>query len=243
MQTKTSLLYWWPRVKDLGIPVPATHIVPVDRMKILSAMEGEIALTPDFMRSLHATAQLVGYPFFLRTDLQSGKHGWEKTCYVNDASVLMRNMFGVAEENEMGACFLGPGYEAFVVREFLELETGFIAFYGKMPVNKERRYFVRGSEVLCSHPYWPQSAFLDHTNDGDWQTKLAELNHESQDEVELLSRYARTVGAALPDDYWSVDFAKAKDGKWYLIDMALGVQSYHWDGCPAAADCARVFGE
>lgn len=97
---------------------------------------------------------------------------------------------------------------------------------------KERRYFVSGAEIRCHHPYWPEEAFLDHTNEGDWREKLADLNHESAEEIERLSGYARLIGAVLPEDSWSVDFAKTKDGKWYLIDMALAHESYHWPNCP-----------
>lgn len=226
--------YWWPLVKDLGIPVPLTHILPVDHSAICSAMDGANSLSDEFVAKFREMGKLIGYPLFLRTDLQSGKHGWNKTCYVASENKLIDNMFEVALENEMGACFLGGPYEAFVFREFLELDTSFIAFYGKMPINKERRYFVRDGEVICHHPYWPRDAFIDHTNDGDWESKLAALNYESEEEIIMLSAYARTVGVAM-EGCWSVDFAKAKNGKWYLIDMALGHESYHWYGCPHAA--------
>lgn len=230
---KTSLLYWWPKVKGLGIPVPVTEAVMADHMLILGAMEAANSLPEQFMPTLSSTCDRIGYPLFLRTDLQSGKHGWKDTCFVPSASVLQQHMFRIAEENEMGACMFGPGYEAFVVREFLPLETAFIAFYGQMPINKERRYFVSGPKILCHHPYWPEEAFLDHTNDGDWKEKLEQLNYESDEEIELLSEYAKTVGAALPEDSWSVDFAKSKDGKWYLIDMAIAGESFHWKPCEA----------
>ena len=227
---KNSLLYWFPKVSGLGIPVPRTHCLDADAMQILGAMEGEAPLTPEFVSALHGAAEVIGYPLFLRTDLQSGKHGWKDTCFVPSAALLQRNMFGVAEENEMGACMFGPHYSAFVFREFLDLETSFIAFYGDMPVNRERRYFVRDGAILCHHSYWPEGAIDGHTNDPDWQRKLAVLNEEPDAEVALLSDYALRVGKALPG-FWSVDFAKTRAGNWYLIDMAVGGESYHWPGC------------
>lgn len=230
---KTSLLYWWGFVKDLGIPVPVTHIVPVDHSMMCDAMDGGRPLAPEFVAAMKETANLLGYPVFMRTDLSSGKHEWEKTCFVADESKLLVNIFELALANEMGPCMFGPPYAAFVLRGFLQLETSFVAFSGKMPINKERRYFVRGGEILCHHPYWPEEAFVGHTRDGDWRTKLTELNDEtSEEEIELLSGYAKTVGEKI-GGCWSVDFAKAKDGTWYLIDMAQGHESYHWEGCPA----------
>lgn len=228
-ENPTSLCYWWPKVKDLGIPVPRTMILPVDAELFMPVFDGE-PLAPAFAESLHKVAADFGFPLFLRTDLQSGKHGWKDTCYIPDPARFERNVLGVVEENLLGACSFGPMFEALVFREFLELETSFIAFYGDMPVNKERRYFVRDGAVVCHHPYWPPHSIEGHTEDRDWPGKLAELNEEIGEEVTLLSRYALLVSAALPG-FWSVDFAKAKDGKWYLIDIALGGESYHWPGC------------
>jgi ATP-grasp domain-containing protein len=228
--TRTSLLYWWPIVKDLGIPVPKTRILLVNRGAILDAMEGIKPLGPEFMESVYGAALEIGYPLFLRTDLQSGKHGWKKTCFVPNAESLYSHMFGVAEENELGACFFGPGYNAFVFREFLDLDVAFTAFYGDMPINRERRYFIRDGKVECHHPYWPEEAFKGQTAAKNWKKKLRNLNEEPDEEIVLLRGYAQSVGRVLPE-YWSVDFARDKNQKWYLIDMALGDESYHWKGC------------
>ncbi len=59
---------------------------------------------------------------------------------------------------------------------------------------------------------------------------LDALNKETTDEVLLLTTYAQKV-ADLFDGYWSVDFAMGKDSKWYLLDMALGDDSFHWLEC------------
>jgi len=225
---KTSLLYWWPRVKDLGIPVPKTHIMPVDWRVIVPAFDGE-PLSLEFLSELREAAEVIGFPLFLRTDLQSGKHGWKDTCYIPDESYLQRNMLGVVEENECGACMFGPQFEALVFREFLQLETSFKAFR-EFPVNRERRYFVENGKILCHHPYWPEFAIEGHTDAEGWRERLAILNEEPDSEVGFLSEYACKVSSALPG-FWSVDLAKAKDGMWYLIDMALGRESFHWKGC------------
>lgn len=34
--------------------------------------------------------------------------------------------------------------------------------------------------------------------------------------------------------YWIVDFCRPKDEAWYLTDMTLGADSYHWATCPKA---------
>jgi ATP-grasp domain, R2K clade family 3 len=231
IENKNSLLYWFPKVKDLGIAVPKTHILLADATEFRQVFDGE-ELRADLVAQIKESASVVGYPLFLRTDLQSGKHGWKNTCYVEDESRLLNNALGVVEENEIGACFFGASYQALVFREFLALETSFVAFYGDMPVNKERRYFIEAGKIRCHHPYWPSEAIAGHTKDSDWLAKLAALNEEKFSEITLLRDYALRVSAVLPE-FWSVDFAKAKDGTWYLIDMALGHESYHWPTCPA----------
>ena len=32
--------------------------------------------------------------------------------------------------------------------------------------------------------------------------------------------------------FWSIDFARTRDGLWWLIDMAAGDQSWHPESCP-----------
>jgi len=61
------------------------------------------------------------------------------------------------------------------------------------------------------------------------------MNDQSADEVELLSGYANQVAGIFPE-YWSVDFCKAKDGRWILIDMATGDRSWHDESCEYADD-------
>lgn len=220
MPDSNSLLIWYPKTEDLGIPVPRTHAITMD--------------DPDFLARLKDFALIIGYPVFLRTDLCSGKHGWKDTCFVRNPNDLESHVAAVCDANEMWS-LAGLPYCAMVVREFLELETSFTAFDGNMPINTERRYFIDQGKVLCHHPYWPEDAFNEHPSrmarDTDWRAKLAAMNTESEQEIELLSEYARRVGKVMPE-YWSVDFAKARAGKWYLIDMALGKNSYHWPNCP-----------
>jgi len=56
------------------------------------------------------------------------------------------------------------------------------------------------------------------------------LNTETEEEVKLLTSYAKMVAEQFKG-YWSIDFCKAKDGRWILIDMATGQKSWHPD-CP-----------
>ena len=226
---KCSLLYWWPKVKGLGIPVPRTEIVEIPHEVFLKFLDTPEALDP-YLDDIYKAAKRIGYPLFLRTDLISGKHEWERTCYVPDEESLLSHIYAVVEEHFLAQIIPLP-CRALVFREFLELDWAFKAFRG-MPIARERRYFIKDGKVLCHHPYWPEDAIWNPDRP-NWRELLAELNRETEDEVRLLTSYALKI-ASVMDGYWSVDFAHARNGKWYLIDMAVGEFSWHPPGCPYA---------
>lgn len=230
---RMSLCHWFPQIKELGIPVPRTAICYVDRSQMYRSIAGDPLPREYYKMFDHAVRDVRGYPLFIRTDLSSGKHLWKSTCYVENGEKLIPNMLSLCQAN--GTADI-PGlslqFEAIIFREFLDLAASFKAFRGDMPINKERRYFVRDGVVVCHHPYWPTDSIVGRTQDANWQEKLAALNAEDKDEVEILTRYAERVGCRLPG-FWSIDFAQTKNGTWYLLDMADGGRSFHWEGCKA----------
>lgn len=240
---RNSLVYWFPKVKDLGIPTPKTSWIvfpPELSRKMLNESDEAFKKFAPYLEKIKKEAEKFGYPVFIRTDQASHKHGWKDGAFVRNESDMMGHIMNTLEFNEM-AGMLGLGYKAVVIREFLELDWRFKAFYGEMPVAKERRYFVNNGEVLCHHPYWNEDSvtdahvgegtrnvlgYLSHRLPNKWQEMLKELNFESVDEVTLLTGYALKVAEVL-DGYWSIDFACTRNQKWYLIDMAVGYDSYH----------------
>lgn len=226
-----SMLYWWPRVEPLRgeVPMPETVVVECGSAALLEILDGSL---PAALRDrLYAAAEAVGYPLFMRTDHASGKHEWRRTCYVEDRSQLVQNLYNLIEWHEC-AGVLGVPYAAVVFRRYIPLTSAFRAFRG-MPVAKERRYFVLDGRVLCCHPYWPEEAieqsalFRSYVGLPErWRDLLAELNREEPGEAALLAGYAEKIGRRLPG-YWSVDFARGADGRWYFLDAALGEMSWH----------------
>jgi hypothetical protein len=231
VEDKNSLLFWFPRIKDLGIPYPKTEIVLFSEngSEYIQYIETSNFLPSKFLEELIDKAKLIGYPLFMRTDYISCKHSFHNYWipYIKNVYDLARvsNFF-----EESINCGFGLPLHAFVLREFLELDYRFKAFSG-MPIARERRYFIRDGAVVCHHAYWPEEAirfFSEVEEPQGWQSQLQELNIESQEEVDLLTEYATKVANAL-EGYWSVDFAYGKNGIWYLIDMATGEESWHPD--------------
>lgn len=221
---KSSMLYWYPLVKDLPIPQPKTGIV-LKKEKWWEYLDGKKFPKKDLYKLKHAIEKM-GLPCFMRTDLASGKHNYLDTCYIGTIADLDQHIFRLIESNAIHDLW----FNAIIVREFIFLGYKFKAFDG-LPIASERRYFIKDGKVVCHHPYWVEDAikFYQRTKDQEkltWQKWLKELNQESEIEIIVLTGYAEKVASVL-DGAWSVDFAKDSEGKWWLIDMALAEQSWH----------------
>lgn len=232
---RNSMCHWWPLVKDLPIPMPETIIVEIgdelkqfyyDVMDLFGAPEGTKLPDPAWMADIERAADALGYPVFMRTDECSGKHDWERTCFVATREGVRNHVFAVCGANEE-ADILGLPYRAIVVRKYIEPAAAFTAFWGKLPIGRERRYFVRYGQVQCRHSYWPEEA-LSSPSVEDWRERLRELNAQSAGEEQLLRGYAEQIAARL-EGYWSVDFMCSAEPRWYFIDAALGDDSWHPD--------------
>lgn len=227
---QTSMLNWYPKIKDLPIPQPRTLFVMLNE-KELESLYNE-AVPESVTEKVKCVCDTMFYPCFLRTDLASGKHGWKKTCFIDGKSELWEHIYEVVSFN-LCADLLGLDFKALVVREFIPMDTHFTAFYGDMPVNPERRYFIKDGKVVCHHPYWIEEAIEESKEPSipNWREVAKQLNTETEEEIQLLTKYALMVAEKLPSS-WSVDFCKAKDGRWILIDMALAERSWHPEDCP-----------
>lgn len=233
---KNSLLYWFPIIIHLPIPMPRTKWVEIPFEVFCEYVDLEDTTKrlriADYTEQIKFKARRIGYPLFLRTDLASGKHSWKKSCYVEKEEDLFSHIWQVVEFNFIADVF-GLEPEALVFREFIPMASRFTAFWGKLPINPERRYFIRDGVVECHHPYWTEDA-IDKSYPSpdvrDWRHLLRLMNEESGSEIGLLTGCALRVAKLLPG-YWSVDFCRALDGRWILIDLADGDRSWHPE-CP-----------
>ena len=229
---KTSMCFWWEKVKHLDIPMPKTVIIPFDKVTqhAYDHLDERNLIQKDMVEAI--IKEIDNYPVFIRTDYSSAKHTWVNSCFIKDRGVLENNLHRILEFN-LCCDMMGLPATAFVIREYIAMAEAFKAF-SYMPVNPERRYFINNGETICHHAYWIEEAI----NSGyhktplpkDWKLQLFEVNYETMKEISLLTKYANMVAKEL-DGFWSVDFCKAGDGKWYFIDMALGERSWHPEDC------------
>ena len=238
-----NMINWLPAVKESGVPFPATELVPVCYDTVGDMLDAKT--TPrvkEFIDRMHVAvkkmAGIYGWPVFIRNTTMSGKHEWKHTCFVEENTNIIHNVFNIMQHNGMAWGASMPTH--FAVRAFIKSSPAFVAF-GGMPITDERRLFVKDGEVVCNHPYWPEEAFdrlydplVNATGreltEEDWKLELYHLNKLSGEDEVTLKHLAEKVSARIKG-YWSVDFLKGSDDIWYLIDMAPGSRSYHWRNC------------
>ena len=220
-----SMLIWYPKIKDLPIPQPKTEIIILTKKELKALWTESVPTT--LTKKVQKVCDRMGYPCFLRTDLASGKHSWKDSCFIDGKTELWKHIYEVTSFNLI-ADILGLDFKALVIREYIPMDTKFTAFWSDMPVNPERRYFIKNGKVLCHHPYWIEEAIAESKlpSISNWREVVKEMNIETSDEIELLTAYAEMVAERFIG-YWSIDFCKAQDGRWILIDMATGEKSWH----------------
>jgi len=234
---QNSMFYWYDKIKDLPIAQPKTALYKFTGPELEYLAEEMVPLS--ISENVQGIVKEIGFPLFMRTDFSSCKHGWKKTCYVESIEVLQRHILELLT-NSMMQGWMSYQDTGLVFREFLQLQTGFTAFRGDFPVNRERRYFIKDGKVQCHHPYWYPGAIDGHTKTEGWKETVDLLNFETPSEVEILTEYAERVGEVMKG-YWSVDFAKGAgaESPWYLIDMAEGEKSFHWLECEFCSEEMR----
>lgn len=239
---KTRMLYWWPKIKDLDIPMPRTIIVPLEKTTI-NEEEIQDIIYIHFEEIMKAIRK-IGFPVFIRTDILSGKYSFEKSCYLPKEENVKKHLWEIIFAG-LEADIIGHISKAIIVREYIEPIWKFKAFQG-LPIGKERRYFINSGKVQCHHAYWIEDAIkfwqridkIDFKNlkslkdikpqePKNWKEELKILNRETKEEVKLIMSYTKKVIDAGFTGYWSIDFMYGKDGNWYLIDMAEGDVSWH----------------
>lgn len=233
----TALSYWFPIVRDAGLPVPRTTILEMPeaaQKAVWGIFDGNAPADDslnDFAAKLAGAAAEFGFPAFLRTDHTSGKHGWDRTCFVADPGNMAQHILEIATYSEM-AGLMGLPWDTWVVREFLPtMPIGTAPGYGNMPLCREYRAFAEDGTLGCVHPYWPAFA-LDQGDVPDAEAAAAALTDISTEDRETIMRLAREATKAL-GGAWSVDLLQTKRG-WFLTDMAEAAKSFHWPGCPNA---------
>jgi len=217
-----SLFFWWPHLRDKKMP--KTVGVLCDMMDAYPMLDGQP--TPDLpWLAFEGAAKAVGFPVFVRSDLSSAKHSGPKAYRLNSLGDLKNVIYETLEDNclkNLEGLFTG-----FVFRQWIELDSRFTAFDGHL-IAPEVRIFAGEGKVDATYFYWPEEAFERHTDHPDWRTIRKTMEDETMQAVVLDPLVERALEATNKIGFgqWSIDFAKDKEGGWWLIDMATAEHSW-----------------
>lgn len=231
LDKRNSLYYWFPKIQSLPINLPETIIIPIDSQRYYRIMLDENRMPESDIEKFYKAADTLGYPVFMRTSQSSNKHGWKNTCFVESSEHLTNNLSNLLEHDFLSD--LVPN--AIVFRKYIPMESYFTAWYGDFPVNKEIRCFINEGKVACIHSYWFEDAVKQgekFASDKNWRKKMNLITSISDEDLTSITNQLEQVIPIFGNGWWSVDFSKSVTGTWYLIDMALGLCSYHFKGCP-----------
>jgi len=234
MMNRNSALIWLPKIEALGLPTPKTIIIPYDHNIFIAMLEGE-GRPKTFEPTIEAVKNAcgkIGYPCFIRTDLASAKHDGPASYLAINDTIIKQILARTVEDNEMKFWLSGEPPVAFLVRKFLFLDAPFKAFNG-LPIAREWRLFANPEKLICFHPYWPKEAIKFYGKEPKyWEKQLAD-HHYKPSKFKNLETMAIQAAKACGGE-WSVDFAMDILGKWWLIDMAVKQDSWHWKDCKFA---------
>lgn len=227
---RNSALLWLPKIEAAGLPTPNTVVVPYSHHACLSIFDGQAS--DEFSRLIEVVKAVNRWPAFVRTDLGSAKHSGPKAYKITEAGDVPRVLSRLIEDMELKFWLEREGPAAILIRQWIDLDGSFTAFAGTL-ISREWRFFADGEQVYCYHPYWPFEAFENWQPfmDPTWRESLAEL-HQDPINIDELKAMAIKAAGAQGGGSWSVDIARDRDGKWWLIDMAVAEDSWHWKDCP-----------
>jgi hypothetical protein len=236
-QIKNCISYWFPKLLKTGVPVPETVIIDTgtgiyDFYNLIDNQTPEIKeKLSNLINKIYNASLKVGTPFFLRTGILSGKHEWKDTCFVpdNKASTLKNHIMHLV--NASAIAFPGQPVDVWAVRNMIETIPVFTAFWGRMPITKERRFFIENGKIKGHIPYWPKEAFEgEHTfkSSPKWEKAIERLSRmEEGEEFEAISIIEKLAPEF--EGAWSVDLLASKNNGWIVTDMALAHMSYGYD--------------
>ena len=231
-EAPTAYENWAPAVASSGVSAPDTVMVPLsfdlqeamlDGKDIPDELQSNI---DEIVKAVELMGAKHGFPVFIKTSFVSHKHDWVNTCCLGtaDRETVIKHMENIVGFQGFSDYMVSP---SLLIRQMLETDAEFHAFYGKMPVTQEFRFFASKGKVEGYQPYWPERS-IENASVTDWAERLKKISTLGPRDQARLIDMAANVTRRLEGE-WSVDFLKDRHGKWWLIDMAEGARSYRND--------------
>lgn len=253
-ENENDFSFWFPKVKDCGIPVPKTFWQKLpshdeepkraERLYTAFYMENpekDLAVIKEWIDSdiipKLKEAGLEGH-LFVKNARFSNKFNANTSCNLYGLHDLHR---AIADINYQAMCCGADGVDEIVVRQFIEhcqRETPCI--YNGLPLRSEFRVFYDFGEQkpIFTVNYWDFDYVYPHLYDATdkivfehERERLDRAFEENRERVEVM------VGTAMKrvrglEGQWSVDILMDETDTLWLIDMAIAQRSAYWEMRP-----------
>lgn len=233
--------YWYPKVKDCGIPTPNSvwiH-VPEDVMNAFfldDPKQDEVTIQRFVEKSVMSILDGMPIQLFMKNGTFSGKFDFDGMCHIINRSVC--EITYKLRALSYDSFILGTqGNTEIVFREFLTDEKPTYKIYNGMPLRPEFRTFYdfEKRQVLYTANYWDWDYCFNNiklynvTDELIYKAaypQILEFYNANVDKVEnMVQEHMKDVKL---DGIWSVDLMWCQN-KFWLIDMAIADTSAYWD--------------
>lgn len=239
MIIKNDASYWLYRTQFCKFNIPYTEVHEINDewlewLKSDSYSNEKVNEFGEYLHSLIKGTKLKNEDkLFIKTGVFSGKFDFNNSC-----CLLM--------EGSLGKQFLNIFYDAMlfntessreiVFRHFIETNYNRPSIYNGMKLNTEFRAFIdfNNNTLLDIFNYWDAETMLSNLSRNDLETFKGIYKDIEYDYAKLKPALANhiknecDISKSELEGTWSVDFLW--DGeKFWMIDMALGKQSYYYD--------------
>lgn len=236
-----NLSYWFPKIKNCGIKVPDTIIIPLSFKQFcwLTSDHYEDNKIKEFSNQIKKCIGKTQFKdtkkLFMKTGTFSNKFDFSASCKVEDMDKIGEQFLNMY----YASMCVGDGCSTeIIIREFIESEQGKATIYNGMPLNTEFRVFYDfdNKKVLEIFNYWDREtmnkSLIQMRNKDDANTFIKNIDEIEKDfkerrgkVIDLISKHMREIELT---GQWSIDIMKA-NGEFYLIDMATAKSSYYYN--------------
>jgi len=138
-------------------------------------------------------------PLIVKDFVKSQKHYWDTACFIPSATDKEKVKSIIEKFVELQNTDLNEGL---VIREFVELNDLTIHSKSGMPLKQEYRLFFLNGQLLGCYDYWEEG----------------EYSADEQPPLDLFKDIAKNIKS----NFFSMDIAKTKQGKWLIIELGDG---------------------
>lgn len=242
-QSKNNISYWYPKVKDCGIPSPETYIfqVPEEIVKLF-AMEGDTNDNHEKMMAWIKSDIIPNLPrhlqscMFIKNGAFSNKFNFVSCATFGNVVDICHSLTDI---NYTSLMFDTGGLTEIAIRERIHYNDSITpCIYNGMPLRNEYRVFYDFYEKkpLYIVNYWDwnycynsiKRNLSDKIIYEHFYPYLKEHYEDNKDNIiDYVHQHMQNVDDL--EGIWSVDILEDEHGKLWLIDMAEGYCSAYWD--------------